>query len=304
MNRIKSYISMALAGLILTALSLEAREMDRYAAAYLRTPIHARATGMGGAYTAVARDAAAAWWNPAGLAFVPRTELDGTYAIMTLDRVHNYAALALPSKDGLALAIHALQYGATEIDGRDAAGVPTDLFAAQQYAAGISFAFRLDKYISFGATAKYLRQEIDKRTASGYAIDAGFQFNVNQLVFVGGTAHNIGGELKWDSDAGTIEYPYPFYRAGVGIRPLSKLMLSVDALKFEMEEKISFCEGVEWWFKPEVLAVRAGHTDGHLTAGASLGFQTGDIDFRLDYAYLPDLLEQGATSQLSCILSF
>src|SRR5208283_5561127 len=36
--------------------------------------ISVRPTGMGGAYTAVADDADASWWNPAGLAFLNKTK--------------------------------------------------------------------------------------------------------------------------------------------------------------------------------------------------------------------------------------
>jgi len=40
-----------------------------------------RAMGMGGAFTAIADDAYAAYWNPAGLAINPGVELSGTYQI-------------------------------------------------------------------------------------------------------------------------------------------------------------------------------------------------------------------------------
>lgn len=47
----------------------------KYAAEFLKIPVGARAMGMGGAFTAVADDATAPWWNPAGMAFLPYREV-------------------------------------------------------------------------------------------------------------------------------------------------------------------------------------------------------------------------------------
>ena len=304
MNRNEWIHFAALALLVVLAGRLHAQVTDRYAGAYLSLPVHARATGMGSSYTAIAQDAAAAWWNPAGLAFTPCVQITGTYALMSLERMHNYAALAIPSKDGFTLAIHALQFGALEIDGRDAAGVPTELYTAQQYAAGASLAFRLGPFLSLGVTGKYLQQSIASTTVAGYGVDAGIQFDIKEIVYLGGTAQNISGTLKWDTDAKTEEILPVHYRAGVGIRPIPAVVVSMDAIKYESEKEIRYCGGAEWWLTQDILALRAGYVNEQVTAGASLGFKSKGFSFRLDYAYLPDLLQQGATSQISFVTSF
>ncbi len=56
-----------------------ARCDDDYAAAFLDIGIGARALGMGGAYTSLADDGTAFYWNPAGLGFIDKTSLTGMY---------------------------------------------------------------------------------------------------------------------------------------------------------------------------------------------------------------------------------
>ena len=47
----------------------------KYAGEFLKVPVGARAIGMGGAFTAVADDATAPWWNPAGMVYLPYREV-------------------------------------------------------------------------------------------------------------------------------------------------------------------------------------------------------------------------------------
>jgi hypothetical protein len=47
----------------------------KYAAEFLKVPVGARAIGMGGAFVAVADDATAPFWNPAGLIYLPYKEV-------------------------------------------------------------------------------------------------------------------------------------------------------------------------------------------------------------------------------------
>ncbi len=53
---------------------------SRYANAFLEIPLGARPAGMGNAYAAVANDATAFFWNPAGVALVNRREVSLMYA--------------------------------------------------------------------------------------------------------------------------------------------------------------------------------------------------------------------------------
>lgn len=60
--------------LLIGGFNLADAQSRRYANAFLEIPAGARGAGMGGAYSAVANDATAFYWNPAGLALVSRHE--------------------------------------------------------------------------------------------------------------------------------------------------------------------------------------------------------------------------------------
>src|SRR5213083_1097212 len=68
--------TLALAAGALLALSLAApASATKYAGEFLKIQVGARALGMGGAFVAVADDATAPYWNPAGLVYLPYREV-------------------------------------------------------------------------------------------------------------------------------------------------------------------------------------------------------------------------------------
>lgn len=73
----------------------------KYAAEFLKIPVGARAIGMGGAFAAIADDATAPYWNPAGLVYLPYREAFLQHAEQFGSLVnHNFGAIALPLKSG------------------------------------------------------------------------------------------------------------------------------------------------------------------------------------------------------------
>ncbi len=70
------------------------------AAEFLTIPVGARGIGMGSAFTAVADDISAMWWNPAGLGFLTQPEVMVTVVDYTMDLTYSYGAAAMPVGDG------------------------------------------------------------------------------------------------------------------------------------------------------------------------------------------------------------
>ena len=65
----------ALAGVLAVALGSTAAHATKYAGEFLKIPVGPRAIGMGGDFTAVADDATAPYWNPAGMVYLPYKEV-------------------------------------------------------------------------------------------------------------------------------------------------------------------------------------------------------------------------------------
>jgi hypothetical protein len=72
MTLAKTSSFLAVLALLLIAIPASA---TKYAGEFLKIPVGARAIGMGGAFTAVTDDATAAYWNPAGMVYLPYHEV-------------------------------------------------------------------------------------------------------------------------------------------------------------------------------------------------------------------------------------
>lgn len=73
----------------------------KYAAEFLKIPVGARAVGMGGGFSAVADDATAPLWNPAGMVYLPYREAFLQHAEQFGSLVnHDFGAAVWPLKNG------------------------------------------------------------------------------------------------------------------------------------------------------------------------------------------------------------
>src|SRR5579884_3189454 len=69
-------------------------------AAFLQLPLGARAAALGGAYDALATDAYAPAWNPAGLAFEPSASVSASYLSYLDAMSYDAFSAAVPLRNG------------------------------------------------------------------------------------------------------------------------------------------------------------------------------------------------------------
>ena len=80
-----------------SVLAAPSAHATKYAAEFLKVQVGARAIGMGGAFTAVADDATAMWWNPAGMVYLPYREVLPQHAEKFGRLVnHDYVGFVMP----------------------------------------------------------------------------------------------------------------------------------------------------------------------------------------------------------------
>ena len=289
----KALIKAAIIGsLILIPNSSYASDAGTTAANFLKIGIGARACAIGGAYTALADDGSALYWNPAGLSQIEDTEILAMYNMHFQGINQGYFSLAFPLLGGTAgLGANYVDMG--KIEGRNEQGNPTGDFGASDMQALVGYANEVFSGLMFGVSAGMLQETIAEDKKSTYSGNVGLLFS-GKFFSLGLACQNIGSKLGED--------PLPLtYRGGIALR-LKSLSIAADAVK-EIDNDIYYCAGLEWWIG-NILALRAGYrTDQDIGSGMSAGIGLKVSKINLDYAYVPygDL---GNTQRISLGINF
>jgi hypothetical protein len=304
------------------------------AGAYLKMGVGARALGMGSAFTAVADDATAAFWNPAGLALLEKNEASFMHANLSLDRKYNFFNYAhvLKDKDGKrkgTVALSHLRFGvdgipetrlavdpttgagkdvdgngqfddpATRANGDGFLGENVQIFSYfddTETSTFGTYARRLAEKFYGGVNVKYLKQSLFTNSANTYGLDLGFLYEASPKANVGLSIRDLGEKLKWDTASGHQDKVPVTTTVGVAYKPRSNMTLAADINKVEdMDAK--FRAGTEVWIK-DFAALRLGTQAGDLTLGASFKLQC----WRFDYSYVDETL--GVAHRISAMKQF
>jgi transglutaminase-like putative cysteine protease len=260
----------------------------------LQVPIGPRAIAMGGAFSSIADDASAIFWNPAGLTFVGHQEISATHAnLFGSDINDNYASFVLPlSRHQTAAADwyrsgfddSELDFGENRID--------------------LSYAHKIRSWISAGATIKYLARDtnldgVSVRSGKGAGFDFGLLATPWSHLRVGVVAQDaFDTKLAYSNGEGTVvAYPRTV-RVGASYEVIRRGLLSAD-----LDDRIHV--GAEYRPLP-MIALRAGVQDDRggpdgLIPSFGLGIRASV--FRFDYA-LEDHPTLGSTSHFGLGLGF
>ncbi|OGC09651.1 hypothetical protein A3F86_01865 [candidate division WOR-1 bacterium RIFCSPLOWO2_12_FULL_45_9] len=161
-----------------TGLALEQAGQD---IAVLKAGVGARPLGMGGAFTAIADNADAAYWNPGGLGLIDKNEITTMQTRLSTDADHYYISYVRPALGGT-LGISWIQVGLGNIT-QTSAEVDINnevqnlsVFSYFSNAYMLSYGREVNDYVSLGLTAKYLTSDmfqISGGQAHGYSVTPG-----------------------------------------------------------------------------------------------------------------------------------
>ena len=163
-------------------------------ASFLNIGVGARGLGMGGAYTALANDANALYWNPAGLSKLEKREFTASHAELFESTRLDFLAYAHPTSQGT-FSAGLLYLSQGKIDGRDGLGRPTAGYDASDAAMTAGYARKLD-FAEVGASFKYIRSHIGSTEAQTVAADVGARRELGNLA-VAAALRNLGPGLKF-----------------------------------------------------------------------------------------------------------
>ncbi|HOZ02020.1 MAG TPA: PorV/PorQ family protein [Candidatus Syntrophosphaera sp.] len=288
-------------GAVLLALALPvyADDLNNSVAAFMRMGVGSRIIAMGEAGSTVSNDIVSGYWNPSGLTYLKDIEVGTMYNFsMGYDRRHTYAAVGKNFGFG-ALAFSWINAGVGDIDGYDEDGDPTGTFSDEEHSFALSYARNFDRF-SIGLSPKFYYSSIAGESDTGFGVDLGAHYDVNQYLEVGLMGRDLYGKY------GPETVPYEI-SAGLAVFPILGVTLAAD-LKLEKTENPYVCFGAEYWTSigrdreagsqlddiaiseqgtwSDILSefetgLRLGYNQGRLSAGTGVKFR----NFQLDYVF-------------------
>ncbi len=286
---------------------------------FIKVGIGARPAAMGEAFVAAADDINAAFWNPAGLALIERTEASFMHMAYLADISYENVSLGGPINrlSGWGASVSYMwqpPFDSTQ----NTFGAPTQAAAnADDLAVGLSYAYNFGNYrttdfnvsnISAGATLKLIQRTLSDHTANAIYGDAGIVAEVMEGLRLGFVVQNAGTTITFISAA---DPPPLNTKLGLAwnlrMNDSNRLMLAYD-----INHPIDLSDldtnrwrqnlGAEYWLL-NTLALRAGYEFGYdlggMTAGA--GFRWNSLG--VDYAFVPYSLA-GNTHRISLDYAF
>lgn len=263
------------------------------AAAREQVAMGARAVALGGAYSAVADDASAIFWNPAGLCQIGHQELVGSHAdLYGTGLQQNVIGAVVPFTPNQAAAFdwYSNGYDDSELD-----------FGENRL--DLAWSQRLHRRVAVGVNVKYLSRNIGLDgvtlgSGRGFGLDLGLMTFLSEQARVGIVLQDFQDTSLDYSDIGsTVVYPSSL-RLAAAWSPFQPLLLAMD-----LDDRLH--AGVEY-APVDFLAFRAGFQDD--TGGsegavwsAGTGVRLGIIKFDYAVEFHPDL---GETNHFDLGLAF
>ncbi len=299
---------------------------------FLKLGVDARAIGMGEAYTAVTDDISSVYWNPAGLALIPRHQVMFSHTNWFADIKHEYLAASRYTYLGtFGLSVSFLHMDQMDITNEEVFGPTGETFSPYNLALGLTYASQLTDRFSFGVTGKFLRENLgweSQHTVNGYSVDVGTTYNTGwRNLKIGMSLRNFGPDLEYtidndgdglfdedpfdliDNDGDGLvdedreEYPFKLpmnFSLGI-VMDLYRSGNNALIASFQLDNCVDRQEtwnlGAE--YKLGVFAIRAGYQinldEADFSAGLGWRIPVNFAIVDLDYAYtrMGDLEESG-----------
>lgn len=273
-------------------------------AAFLNIPMGGRPAALGGAYTALANDAYAPVFNPAGLGFSSASQLAAMHLSFIDSIAYEFASIALPFSGHRALGAAVQYFRPGDIPGTDLNGNSTGNFSGSFSAYSVGYGQALNRTVSLGAVAKSIRGEIASESASSYAADLGVMIKPSKEVGLAVVAANLGSKLKFVDEGDALPSAI---KLGGYYRLNTPWLFALQATRQQHTGLTSAQTGIEWT-PGGVLSLRAGYRTETSRELSSSGSWTAGVGLHLagqqfDYAWVP-LGDLGNTQYFSLVIQW
>jgi len=166
---------------------------------FLKIGVGARAAAMGEAYVALATDATALYWNPAGLAAHPATRVFFTHTRWFADARYHFTGMtvALDGFRTLGLSLGYLGLPDEEVTRETAPNGTGEYFSFSDMWVGVVFAQRFTREFSAGLQLKWLQETLWHMQATTLALDVGLRYTFDHpRLTMAASFVNFGGKVQ------------------------------------------------------------------------------------------------------------
>ncbi len=277
-------------------------------ASFLKIPIGPRSAAMGQAFVAIANDAEALFWNPAGISRFSKHDVFFANTQWLVDTQLEFAGIVyhLDGANSFGLSVTYLH--------TDDMKETTELqplgtgryFSYSDALLSLTYSRRMTTKFSFGLSVKYFTEKLAELTMNAVLFDLGTLYETGwKSVRFGVAVTNFGSDV---SPSGSFTYktleneevevsdfqkfsPPIMFRIGIAAEIFESEMHSLTGsiqLNHPNDNAENLNFGLEYWWK-NFFALRGGYVSGRVEEDYSVGFglhlPLSIADFRLDYSF-------------------
>lgn len=289
-------------------------------AQFLKIGVGGRAAALGDAFVAIANDASALYWNPAGLAQFKENQVIFAHNSWVVDINHEFvgAVYHLDETNSFGISLTALTMQDMKVTTEFAPFGTGEYFGFSDVGIALTYSRKMTDKFSFGGSVKYIEETLDKLKMRGVMIDLGTYYwtGLGSTRFAV-TVSNFGNQLAPDGEVVLIgkrtksEWqsfsPPTIFRIGFAFEPIendeNKLTASFQ-LNHPNDNSENVVSGFEYcWNK--MLYARAGYKlnvdEQNFSFGAGLQVPSSFANFNFDYAFA-EFSRLGSTHRFSIII--
>lgn len=269
-------------------------KVGTYAMQFLKIGPSARATGMGNAFTAIANDATATYWNPAGMVEVTNTSVVLEHTFWPADIALDYATavFSMPFLPGTwGVSARALSHDPQKERTIFLPGGTGREFDSGDMSFGISYAQYFTDKFSAGGTVHFIHSGLAEKSVNTYAVDFGLIYRIGfQGMRLGMMIQSLGGKVNYDNRESKMP---TLFKVSLSMAAYERGVHSLNAVgefSHPSDNTETMNVGGEYSFN-QFFYLRGGYNIDYDSQGSAAGFglrmdttQTSDLNF--DYSWV------------------